>query len=168
MGCRRPLDTKILAEDFARQVLGKVRDYEKPAAKIVEAELALKKLEDHPTSSHEDYRDHEYRTNDQRKLLHKQILAELIKEVRLANDDEIELGIGGAKPQEAKCERIAYIVTGAPASGKSRIATCLADDNGAYILDSDYAKRKFLILPVSWWSFFSAPRIRQYCFWCRR
>lgn len=143
MGCRRPLDTKILAEDFARHVLKKVRDYEEPAVKIVDAELALKKLEDHPTSTHEDYRVQEYRTNDQRKLLHDQILAELIKENRLDNDDEIILGVGGAKPKEAKCGRIAYIVSGSPASGKSRIATRLADDNGAYILDSDYAKRKF-------------------------
>lgn len=143
MGCRRPLDTRILAEDFARHVLKKVRDYEEPAAKIVDAELALKKLEDHPTSTHEDYRDHKYRTNDQRKLLHDQILAELIKETRLVNDDEIVLGVGGAKPQKAKCERIAYIVTGAPASGKSKVAARLADDNGAYVLDSDYAKRKF-------------------------
>lgn len=143
MGCRRPLDTNILAEDFVRNVLRIVRDYKKPARKIVEAELALEKLEEHPTNSHKDYRDSAYRFDDERELLHTQILKELTFEERLSDDDEIELGRGGARPSEARNKKIAYIVSGAPASGKSKIAADLASEYGAYILDSDYAKRKF-------------------------
>ena len=59
------------------------------------------------------------------------------------SDDDICLGVGGAKPKEPWQESVAYIVSGAPASGKSSIADALAHENGAYILDSDYAKRKF-------------------------
>lgn len=143
MGCRRPLDSNILAEDFVRNVLKKVRDYRRPVRKIVDAELALEKLEGHPTNTHKEYRDLRYRSNDERELLRARILKELTFEERLSDDDEIELGRGGARPSEARSERIAYIVSGSPASGKSKIAVDLANEYGAYILDSDYAKRKF-------------------------
>lgn len=142
-GCRRPLNTKILAEDFARYILKRAEDYEVPASRIVKAEMDLKALEGHPTSTHEDYRASRYRSSDQRRLLRDRILGELIDKERLEDDDQISLGNGGAKPKELKSDRVAYIVSGAPASGKSSIAARLADENGAYILDSDYAKRKF-------------------------
>lgn len=143
VGCRRTLDNNVLAKIFVQQILGRFKEYEDPVAKIVREELALKKLEDHPTITHVDYRDPEYQSNEERDLLRKKILMELIDEVRLEDDDQIELGKGGAKPQDAKRDRIAYIVSGSPASGKSKIAEHLAEDSGAYILDSDYAKRKF-------------------------
>jgi len=55
------------------------------------------------------------------------------------------LGNGGAKPKvgEPRRERNAYLVTGLPASGKSTLVNRIADDLGAMIVDSDYAKRKF-------------------------
>ncbi|QGZ58006.1 hypothetical protein FAZ97_15335 [Paraburkholderia acidiphila] len=47
------------------------------------------------------------------------------------------------KSGAARAERNAYIVTGLPASGKSTLVNRIADDLGAMIVDSDYAKRKF-------------------------
>lgn len=60
------------------------------------------------------------------------------------------LGRGGARPHEPKSDSQAYIVSGPPASGKSTVANRLADANGAYVLDSDYAKRKFQSICNIW------------------
>lgn len=62
---------------------------------------------------------------------------------RLDDDDDIVLGKGGAKPVGGiRAEKRAFYVIGPPASGKSSISSTIADLFGAYILDSDYAKRK--------------------------
>lgn len=75
--------------------------------------------------------------------LRREIIKELSEFKRLKNDDEVCLGKGGACPiSGTKYEKKAVIVTGLPASGKSGIASSLADDLGAVILDSDFAKRK--------------------------
>lgn len=140
---RRPLYTLPLAENFVKSILGINHNYDKIAKEIERAELTLNELERHPTATHEDHRDIEYRSSESREYLHQQILGELITEERLEDDEEIKLGVGGARPKEVKCDAQAYIVSGAPASGKSSIAAQLALENGAYILDSDYAKRKF-------------------------
>lgn len=143
IGCRRPLNSRVQAENFAQNVLGVVDGCDSVAREIERAEMALEQLENHPTATHEDHRDPSYRTPAKRRMLHERILKELIAEERLENDDDIVLGKGGAKPDVIKSDAMAYIVSGSPASGKSRIATRLARENGAYILDSDYAKRKF-------------------------
>lgn len=143
LGCRRPLHTKVLAEDFVKHVLKVFQDFGPRANEIVNAEMSLMPLEQHPTSTHDDYRDDAYRSVEQREVLHQQILRELISEQQLDNDDDISLGNGGAKPAVTTACAQAYIVSGAPASGKSWVASRLSNENGAYILDSDYAKRKF-------------------------
>lgn len=143
LGCRRPLNNRPLTEDFVQHVLKIVKDYDAPAMAILNAELNLKPLESHPTATHEDHRDPKYRTPEQRSSLHEQILRELITEERLEDDNDIVLEKGGARPEVTQSNAQAYIVSGAPASGKSGIAVRLAHENGAYILDSDYAKRKF-------------------------
>ena len=88
-------------------------------------------------------RDDEFREDEKRRELRKQILDELLHEYRLDNDDDIRLKHGGARPKEITMDKQAFIVTGLPASGKSSISNRLADKYGAYIVDSDYAKRKF-------------------------
>lgn len=140
---RRNLDTQISADKFVEQVLGILNDDGSEAAKIVGAELGLQSLEDCPTATHKDYRVAKYRSVKERQNLRNKILLELIDKKRLDNDDEIELGQGGAKPEDIQANLQAYIVSGPPASGKSKIAESLATQHGAYILDSDYAKRKF-------------------------
>lgn len=141
---RRNLSTQIAADEFVDQVLG-IHDDDggRKAAKIVGAELGLYSLEDRPTISHKDYRVASYRSPKDRNRLCETILFELIDLERLPNDDQITLGAGGARPKTVQSDAQAYIVSGPPASGKSTIAETLAEQHGAYILDSDYAKRKF-------------------------
>ena len=143
LGCRRPLDDAVLAEDFISKVFEGRSDVESIANLVANAELALLKLEKSPTQTHNNYRDKTYRDDVARMQLHERILNELINLEQLEDDDDICLGKGGAKPQFTKQDGVAYIVSGAPASGKSTISDQLAKDNGAYMLDSDYAKRKF-------------------------
>lgn len=143
ISCRRPLNTTALVEPFAHAVFGNTEETQKIVNEIVNAEANLRNIENHPTITHEDFRAKEYRTDIERKRLHTNIIKDLVKECRLENDDDIKLGKGGAKPSSIKFESTAYIVSGSPASGKSGVAAQLADENGAYVLDSDYAKRKF-------------------------
>lgn len=141
---RRSLNTQISADEFVSHVLGILDDDDgNKAAKIVGAELGLRSLEDCPTDTHKEYRLAKYRSTDSRKRLRKTILTELMDMERLSDDDKICLGKGGARPEHIESEAQAYIVSGPPASGKSKIAETLATKHGAYILDSDYAKRKF-------------------------
>lgn len=140
--CRRPLYTRVLAEEFVENILGYRDRYDSVVTHIVENENTLTRFERYPTLSYEDYRIGRYRTQEQRLVLQEKILGELINFKRLDNDDDIRLGRGGAKPENTIKNSQAYIVTGPPASGKSSIATRLADETGSYIIDSDYAKRK--------------------------
>lgn len=141
--CRRPLHNRVLAEDFVDNILSLDSGRDSAVTSIIENETTLAELESHPTICFEDYRVGNYRANKDRKVLHDKILGELITFERIQNDDEIALGSGGARPAVVRQDAQAYIVSGPPASGKSSIATRLADETGAYILDSDYAKRKF-------------------------
>lgn len=96
----------------------------------------------YPTSKSTKFRDRKYRTENERLKLGKQIVDELFKLPLLAKDDHIKLKKGGAKPKNLKSKSNAYILIGLPASGKSTIAMDIANQYGAMILDSDFAKRK--------------------------
>lgn len=141
--CRRHLNSLILAEEFAKNILEVDKGRNSAARSIVKAEITVSSLESHPTDTHKEYREPKYRDDVSRSKLRRDILVELSTLPRLELDDNIRLGNGGAKPAAEKKDAQAYIVMGPPASGKSGIAERLADENGAYILDSDYAKRKF-------------------------
>lgn len=79
-----------------------------------------------------------------REILRHQIVKELLEKNRPTNEDSIKLGKGGARPPNGPvANKTAYLVTGLPASGKSSIIATIADTYGAYVIDSDYAKRKF-------------------------
>jgi len=112
--------------------------------KLRDVEAAVAHVAPQDTLSRISCRDEAYRTETARKDLRLQILGELCHIERLENDEEITLGAGGAKPRgtEPLADRKAYIVTGLPASGKSLLVSAIADQLGAMIVDSDYAKRK--------------------------
>ena len=98
---------------------------------------------DEQTSTSKRFRLPGYASEEARWELRRQIVNELFTLKRLDNDEDIKLGSGGALPATAiKTERKAFIIIGLPASGKSGIASKIADEYGAIILDSDYAKRK--------------------------
>ncbi len=141
--CRRPLNSTVLAEGFVDIVFGvDLAKNPKIVHKIVSAEANLINVEHQQTMTHEDFRVRGCRSDEQRECLRRKVLYSLIHYQRLPDDDKITFQRGGAKPASLCCGACAYIVSGAPASGKSGIAAQLADQTGAYILDSDYAKRK--------------------------
>ena len=73
-----------------------------------------------------------------------QILDELINLTIPKDDDDIRIGVGGSKPRNrVRNNKKAIILLGLPASGKSTVAQVMSDMQGAYIVDSDFAKRKF-------------------------
>ncbi len=142
----RLLDTFELVEHFVINVLGVELTEENygMVPKIVEAELNLENF-DHlnVTYNSKAYRNYFSREDEHRLNLRKAIVEELLVEKRLASDDDIQLGKGGAAPiKPLRQDGEAFIIIGLPASGKSKIANHIADEFGAYILDSDYAKRK--------------------------
>lgn len=111
--------------------------------KIAAAERNMTAYSELQTLTHKDNRDFEFRDDKKREELRNQIYTELKDLERLKFDDDIELGKGGAKPPTGiKAEKKIFYLIGPPASGKSTIANTIADFAGAYILDSDYAKRK--------------------------
>ncbi len=142
---RRPLNKTGLALDFVKHVMGEEdkRRANYIATRIMNEELVLGKLESKSSLNSNDYRDAAYYTEEDRETLREQIVSELIYLERVDDDEKIKLGIGGSCPKEVKRDKTAIIITGPPASGKSKVASALADQYGAYLLDSDYAKRKF-------------------------
>lgn len=142
---RRPLNNTKLALRFVERVMGE-EDAKRAASiatRIMNEEIVLEELENKASYNNDEYRDALYLSEDQRELLREQIVSELIFLERLDDDDSIQLGRGGARPRRIRYDKIAIIITGPPASGKSKVATLLADRYGAFLLDSDFAKRKF-------------------------
>jgi len=141
----RPLRTNEDVEDFLSQALDfnykKIRGI---VQKIVAGELGVKEHNDkEQTLTNKSMRDKAYRDDISRWELRKMVIEELITMNRLMDDDKIRIGKGGALPTtQLKSEREAIIIIGLPAAGKSTIANKIADDYGAIIVDSDYAKRK--------------------------
>lgn len=112
--------------------------------RIAANELTLKAVsKDLSTLSSVSFRHIDYRNREARIALCEQIVTELIVLPRLADDEQIKLGDGGAVPADGfLAGKQAYLIVGLPASGKSSIAAYIADKKGAGILDSDFAKRK--------------------------
>jgi len=144
-GYSRMLDTDILVEHFVDNVL-RIADIQQKVKAINAIAAAERNIRDYdltPTLTHRDNRDFRYRDDNEREELRTKIVTELADIKRLSDDELICLGKGGAKPlTDVKSERKAFYVIGPPASGKSGISSRIADMYGAYILDSDYAKRK--------------------------
>ena len=83
--------------------------------------------------------------NDSGRQAIKDCILERAFELPLQTDDAtVRMGVGGCRPRHrVKAERQAMILLGLPASGKSTVAQVMSDMRGAYLIDSDIAKRKF-------------------------
>jgi shikimate kinase len=143
----RVLNTVLSVEPFVDNVLkisfGNDEEKRKAINQIIAAERNMLDYHNYSTMHNLDNRDFKFREDKIRERLREQICAELIELKRLNDDDEICLEKGGAAPRgDLKAEKRAYYLVGPPASGKSTIANKIADAVGAYLLDSDYAKRK--------------------------
>lgn len=141
----RKLDNIDLIEHFLEIVI----NYDDPKndsvlKKIKSGEAELKNyIDSKSTFSSTENRDRKYKDNTERWKLRKTIVNELLTIEREDDDDKTCLGVGGSLPKcTLKNEKNAVIVIGLPASGKSTIANKIADNLGAIILDSDFAKRK--------------------------
>lgn len=142
----RSLKNDRLVEDFVINVMGFTNKAEISEAinLITEAEGILDEFENKNTLIFEDFRSYGYVTKEERAKLREQIVMELITKERPVKDDDMQLGIGGAKPINKTPQRNkkAYFVIGLPASGKSGICNIIADSTCSYIIDSDMVKRK--------------------------
>lgn len=135
------------AEFFATNILeiSEEEELESASGELSVAEMALLKIADSCTLNSENCRKNIFRSSNKRQALRQQIFQELIEYGRLEDDDDIKLKRGGARPKDGvslRNEGIAYILIGPPASGKSGVSNKIADEIGAYIIDSDMAKRK--------------------------
>ncbi|WP_124583074.1 zeta toxin family protein [Burkholderia contaminans] len=144
----RPLADNQLTIQFLTKVLGyaNTADTGDLAVRVANAEVLLSAMTADNTLTSRRYRHPSYCSDEARVQLRATIFKELIDNPRLQNDDDITLGRGGMAPSidgGAKANRKAFFLIGLPASGKSSISNRIADEYGAYIVDSDYAKRKF-------------------------
>lgn len=147
MAYSRLLTDKDLVRHFLSQVLeyDYLKDCENIVSHIVDGEIGItnKSNQESQTLTSTRLRNDNYIDDNSRWRLRKQIIEELIKTERLEDDEQISLGKGGILPlTEIKSDKQAIIIIGLPASGKSSIASNIADNYGAVILDSDFAKRK--------------------------
>lgn len=149
----RPLNNNVAIEDFLvncvglkKAVVGAQKKFElSDISRLVrDAENSVAGVANMTTLNSDSCRDTRYRSERDRQDLRNLIVTELCTLPRLQNDEAICLGSGGALPSSGivRNERNAYLVTGLPASGKSTLVNRIADDLGAIIVDSDYAKRK--------------------------
>ncbi len=140
----RPLNNNDLAFNFLTKVLDISEEKADEAAPhVMKAERLLESMELKSTLKSKENRRPLFKDDEKRVNLRRQIFDELIELHRLDDDESITLGNGGAKPNSPiQSKREAFLVTGSPASGKSFLANKIAEMYGAYIVDSDFSKRK--------------------------
>lgn len=140
----RPMNNNDLAFNFLTKVLN-LNEVEADDASlhVMKAERLLEGMELKSTLESQENRRFLYKEDGKRVNLRRKIFDELKDFERPEDDEDITLGVGGAKPHtQLKSDREAILLTGLPASGKSTVANKLADLYGAYVIDSDFAKRK--------------------------
>lgn len=141
----RLLNNKDLVRHFLNNVLNfKHNSLRNIIELIVDGELGIVNYDQSAqTINSTKFRDSNYLNEQVRWQLREQIINEILTLKRLEDDEQIKLGKGGALPNsELIAERQAFIIIGLPASGKSHLASIIADNYGAIIIDSDYIKRK--------------------------
>lgn len=111
--------------------------------KIYYCESQSQLLSEYSTYQSIRYRDKDYKDLNKRCVLREQILNELISYRVLFNESEICLGRGGCRPTTNAMSQNFFQIIGLPGSGKSYVANVISSRVGAYIVDSDFAKRKF-------------------------
>lgn len=134
------------AEAFFTNVLGLklTEELEKALRELVNLELALNSFDrKNNTLKSQKFRVAKFRGRSDRLNLRLQIAEELFNMPFLENDEKINLGTGGSAPVNPSKGRKCCLVIGLPASGKSGYCRELAQQENAYIVDNDFAKRKF-------------------------
>lgn len=109
--------------------------------KLVNLEADCIRLSQNSTYKSDLYRDDKYKNPQKRAILRERILDELITKEICINENEIILGTGGCKPSHIQGRQF-FQVIGIPGAGKSYISSIISETYGAYLVDSDFAKRK--------------------------
>lgn len=117
--------------------------------KIYHLEFQSQLFSEYSTYRSTMYRNCFYKSFNERFALRKKVLNELISYCNITNEKNIHLGIGGCKPITYPTHKKFFLLIGLPSSGKSYIANIISLVIGAYIIDSDYAKRKFPEFSIS-------------------
>ncbi len=141
----RPLQTAQVVEHFFQRALNfNYASLKNIVSMIVDAELGVEMFNaQFQTLNSDVMRTAKYRAEEIRWDLRERIIDELFRSKKLADDDGIRLGKGGALPaSKVRQGKEAFILIGLPAAGKSTIASRISKSHGAVVLDSDYAKRK--------------------------
>lgn len=140
----RPMNNNELAFDFlTKALLMDEKEADEVSQFVMKAERLLESMSLKSTLESNENRRPLYKDDEKRKNLRRKIFDELKDIERLDDDESITLEKGGARPKtNLKEDREAILIIGLPASGKSSVANKIADKYGAFIIDSDYAKRK--------------------------
>lgn len=136
MKAERDVFAEILATESLLKKLGYPREWE---MQVLAREMCLiDAIAEH------DVFDNWVQGDKSRIPMRAQIARELVSQVVPVDDDHIKIGNGGCKPRvPVQSDRKAIILLGLPASGKSTVAQKMSEKMGAFIVDSDFAKRKF-------------------------
>lgn len=143
--CTRDLTNHKRASEFLAKVLelDTSDEHVKAAARIAAIESLCAGRTGQGTLHDSDHRDPRYESEAERGKLRHRIRCEVLMLPRPDDDDTISLGRGGCLPRKGvRKERVAFLVIGPPAAGKSRIARQIADRFHAALIDSDIVKRK--------------------------
>lgn len=132
----------LIRENIACLLSNNICETETLTNKLLQLEFNSIKLAMNSTYKSDLYRDNRYKTTQERNVLRMKILRELITEEICKNENEIVMGIGGCKPPHIQ-KRQFFQVIGIPGAGKSYISNIISENYGAYLIDSDFAKRKF-------------------------
>ena len=133
---------KLIKENIAYLLSNNDHEIKIITHKLLQLESDSLKLAQNSTYKSDLYRDNNYKTTKKRVGLRMQILHELITEEICSNENEIVMGVGGCKPTHTQ-KRQFFQVIGIPGAGKSYISNIISKTYGAYLIDSDFAKRKF-------------------------
>lgn len=133
---------KLIRENIVRLISNNNYEAEALTNRLLQLELDSKILAQNSTYKTDIYRDIRYKTTQDRTFLRKRILCELIAEKICKNENEIIMGIGGCTPSHIQKKKF-FQVIGIPGAGKSYISNIISEIYGAYLIDSDFAKRKF-------------------------
>lgn len=110
--------------------------------KIYHLELESKLLFNYSTYQSHIFRNLKYKDSSDRNALKRKILKELIFFDVPISEENICFGSGGCAPSFVTKHNFFQII-GLPGSGKTYMANIISKKYGAYLVDSDFAKRKF-------------------------
>lgn len=136
------IDKQYIASKIVDKLINDKEKQQQLTENIYQLELESKLLFNYSTYKSHIFRNFKYEKNNDRNTIRRKILKELISFDIPINEDNICLGSGGCAPAFVTKHNFFQII-GLPGSGKTYMANIISKKYGAYLVDSDFAKRKF-------------------------